>query len=72
MADIGARATVALGQRLQRQIEDRFAAFPDMAVVLTGDAYVGSRGLDAILTDLRGSLGLALVVIFEVLRPQLS
>ena len=35
-----------------------------LEVHLTGDAYVASKGLDAVISDLVGSLGLAVVVIF--------
>lgn len=67
VADVGARATIALGERLQDEMAARFAPFPDVEAALTGDAYVGSKGLEAVTEDLLGSVGLAFVVIFGIM-----
>lgn len=65
--DMGARRTNLLLDDLEAQVETLFGAIPGVDVRLTGDAYVGSRGLDAVITDLIGSLATAVFIIFIVL-----
>lgn len=66
LADVGAQATIALGDEILAEAARRFAGEP-VTVALTGDAYVNARGLDAVIDDLVGSLGLAVVIIFGFL-----
>ena len=62
--DFGAQATIALADRLEDYAKTQLAPFSDVQVRLTGDAYVGSKGLDVVITDLMSSLGLAVFIIF--------
>lgn len=63
--DVGAQATM----RLSEAIDERLAeALPDsVSVGMTGEAYDGSVGMDAVVTDLLYSLLLAVVIIFFLL-----
>lgn len=63
VVDMGARATIGLADALESEARTRLERF-GLEVDLTGDAYVASKGLDAVISDLVGSLGLAVVVIF--------
>lgn len=65
--DMGARKTNQLLDDLENEVESLFAPIEGVNVRLTGDAYVGSRGLDAVITDLIGSLATAVFIIFIVL-----
>lgn len=65
--DMGARKTNQLLDDLEAEIDSLFAPIDGVSVRLTGDAYVGSRGLDAVITDLIGSLATAVLIIFIVL-----
>lgn len=65
--DMGALQTNKLLDRLEADIEARFADIPGVEVRLTGDAYIGSRGLDAVISDLISSLGTAVIIIFVLL-----
>lgn len=64
MVDVGARATIAFGRALDAQLEAELGAMPDVTARITGDAWVSSLGLDAVINDLLGSLGLAIIIIF--------
>lgn len=64
VADMGAQATIRLADALEERAERELAGVEGVRVQLTGDAYVGSKGLDVVITDLLSSLGLAVVVIF--------
>lgn len=65
--DMGAKETNLLLDRMEAQIAERFANIEGVEVRLTGDAYIGSRGLDAVITDLISSLATAVLVIFLIL-----
>lgn len=65
--DMGARKTNELLDDLETEIAGLFGSMEGVDVRLTGDAYVGSRGLDAVITDLIGSLATAILIIFIVL-----
>jgi len=67
IADVGAQATIALGGRIEEEAAARFGAMDDVRIDITGDAYVNARGLDAVISDLVGSLLLAVVIIFGFL-----
>src|SRR5699024_1016420 len=62
--DMGARTNNQLLDDLQNEVERLFAPVEGVNVRLTGDAYVGSRGLDAVITDRIGSLATAVFIIF--------
>ena len=67
IADVGAQATIELGETAMALAAETFADMDDIGVVVTGDAYVNATGLDAVIDDLVGSLLLAVVVIFGFL-----
>ena len=64
VADVGAQATIRLADALEARAAELFDPLGGVRVQLTGDAYVGSKGLDVVISDLLSSLGLAVVVIF--------
>lgn len=64
MVDVGARATIAFGHALDDRLEAELGGLDDVHARITGDAWVSSLGLDAVINDLLGSLGLAIVIIF--------
>jgi predicted RND superfamily exporter protein len=63
VVDMGARATIGLADAIEAEARAQLEPL-GLEVHLTGDAYVASKGLDAVISDLVGSLGLAVVVIF--------
>ncbi|RLB53535.1 MAG: hypothetical protein DRJ42_11735 [Deltaproteobacteria bacterium] len=64
VADIGAQATMRLIDRLEGEL----SAIRERAeVALTGEAFTGSVGTEAVVTDIMRSLGLAILIIFVVL-----
>ncbi len=64
VADIGAQATMALIGQLQTEL----APLEERArVSLTGEAFTGSVGTEAVVTDIMRSLGVAILIIFVVL-----
>jgi hypothetical protein len=64
VADIGAQKTM----RLIHELERRLGPLDSRAeVTLTGEAFTGSVGTDAVVGDIIRSLGLAIVIIFVVL-----
>lgn len=67
IADVGAQATIALGDEVNRHAAEVLGELGDIETVLTGDAYVNAMGLDAVIDDLVGSLLLAIVIIFGFL-----
>ncbi|MFT6396040.1 MAG: putative RND superfamily exporter protein [Bradymonadia bacterium] len=62
--DFGAQATILLSDALVEEATAIFANHEDLEFRLTGDAYTGSVGLKAVISDLIGSLLLAIFVIF--------
>jgi hydrophobe/amphiphile efflux-3 (HAE3) family protein len=67
LADIGSHGTGLFVERVQRELERALAKFPDVRVSFGGDAYMSSRGLDAVVADLSGSVLVAALVIFLLL-----
>ncbi len=65
-ADIGARRSSALIDEIQAEAERRFEPL-GLTVSVTGEAYIGSRGIESVVRDLVGSLGLSVVLIFATL-----
>ncbi|MCB9507680.1 MAG: MMPL family transporter [Myxococcales bacterium] len=62
--DDGSRATLAMTARARATLDEALAPFGDVRVELSGDAYTGSLGLDALIRDMATSLGMAVVIIF--------
>ena len=65
--DMGARRTNLFIDALELELDRAFSGVEGVSIRLTGDAYVGSRGLDAVIGDLLGSLATAFVIIFVFL-----
>lgn len=66
IGDVGARRTGDIIDGVQAEAERRFGAL-GIDVSLTGEAFIGSRGIDSVVQDLVGSLGLSVVLIFATL-----
>ena len=64
--DIGARRSSALIEEIQAEAERRFEPL-GLEVSVTGEAYIGSRGIESVVRDLVGSLGLSVLLIFATL-----
>jgi predicted RND superfamily exporter protein len=67
LADVGSRATSHFADALQQRIDREFASHQDVKASFGGDAYLSSRGLDAVVADLSGSVALAALVVFALL-----
>jgi predicted RND superfamily exporter protein len=67
LTDLGSRATLAFTDALKAELSRELGHFKDIKVAFTGDAYVSSRGLDAVVSDLTGSLGLAVATILAII-----
>jgi predicted RND superfamily exporter protein len=63
LRDVGSRSTLALVASLRRELERALANDKQVSFAFTGDAYLSSHGLDAVVTDLTGSLGVAVITI---------
>lgn len=67
LRDIGAKATLRFVDKLQHEIDSVLGKDKTLTVSFTGEAYTGSLGQVAVVSDLTGSLLLAVVVIFLLL-----
>jgi len=72
LSDIGSHATGLFVETIRKRLRGQLARFPDLQVSFGGDAYVSSRGLDAVVADLSGSVLVAAVVIFMLLTVLLG
>jgi predicted RND superfamily exporter protein len=66
VGDIGARRSSALIEEIRVEADRRFGAL-GLDVSLTGEAYIGSRGIEAVVSDLLSSLSLSSILIFLML-----
>jgi len=66
LRDDGSRATLGLIDDLDRRLKRALKPFADVKYELTGDAYISSRGLEAVVSDLTGSLGVASLTILTL------
>ena len=64
--DIGAQATISFIEELEQQFDNLLKPH-GIDYALTGEAYTGSRGQEAVVSDLLGSLAVAVVIIFLLL-----
>jgi hypothetical protein len=64
LTDMGAKQTIALAEQLEKKAKSLFGDMVNVEFHLTGDAYVGSLGLDIVIRDLMWSLGTAFLIIF--------
>ncbi|MEM7135441.1 MAG: MMPL family transporter [Myxococcota bacterium] len=67
LRDVGAQATMTFLDELEGVINDELADDDKVTHSFTGEAYTGSRGQAAVVSDLLGSLLVAVVVIFLLL-----
>jgi predicted RND superfamily exporter protein len=67
LRDVGAQATMRFLDALDRIIEAELGDDETVSVSFTGEAYTGSRGQVAVVSDLAGSLLVAVVLIFLLL-----
>ncbi|MDB4976112.1 MAG: putative rane protein [Myxococcaceae bacterium] len=63
LRDTGSRATLALVAALEGQLKRALGSDKSVSFAFTGDAYLSSHGLDAVVSDLTGSLGVAVLTI---------
>jgi hypothetical protein len=61
LKDNGSRATLALVEHIDAQLKQTLPK--GVSFAFTGDAYLSSHGLDAVVSDLTGSLGVAIITI---------
>lgn len=66
LADVGAAASLVLIEELRERMQERFEPL-GVRVSMTGEAYTGSVGLTAVVTDLLRSLSTAVLIIFGML-----
>ncbi len=67
LRDVGAQATMRFLDTLERIIESELGDDETVSVSFTGEAYTGSRGQAAVVSDLLGSLLTAVLIIFLLL-----
>lgn len=67
LADIGANATQAFGDRLSLELEERFEGLQDVQVAFSGDAHDMSEGMTAVISDMLSSVATAFSVIFVMM-----
>jgi len=67
LRDVGAQATMRFLDDLEAVIDEELAEDDTIKASFTGEAYTGSRGQAAVVSDLLGSLLIAVVVIFLLL-----
>lgn len=67
LRDVGAQATMRFLDELDEVVERELGDDETISVSFTGEAYTGSRGQAAVVSDLLGSLLVAVVVIFLLL-----
>lgn len=67
LADVGSRATGQLVEELASVVERELGDFQDIKSAFGGDAYVSSRGLDAVVADLSGSVTVAALIVLALL-----
>lgn len=63
LEDIGASRSLVLIEQLRSRLDERFQPL-GVRVEMTGEGYTGSIGLEAIVDDLLGGLGVAVLIIF--------
>ncbi len=67
LRDVGAQATMSFLDELEAVVHEELGSDESVTYSFTGEAYTGSRGQAAVVTDLLGSLFIAIVVIFLLL-----
>jgi len=67
LGDVGARRSIEIIDDIERQLEVELGAIPGVRWSLLGEGYIGSHGVDSVVTDLFGSLALSVVIIFAMI-----
>jgi len=67
LRDVGAQATLRFLDKLEAVIESKLGNDHTVSVSFTGEAYTGSRGQAAVVSDLMSSMFVAVLVIFLLL-----
>ena len=67
LRDVGAQATMRFLDILEGVVDEELGDDATVTVSYTGEAYTGSRGQAAVVSDLLGSLLIAVIVIFLLL-----
>jgi predicted RND superfamily exporter protein len=67
LADIGSHRTGLFVERAKRRLASELASLKGVHASFSGDAYLGSRGLEAVVADLSGSVLIAALMIFVLL-----
>jgi hypothetical protein len=67
LADVGARRSIEIIDDIERQLQAELGAIPGVRWSLLGEGYIGSHGVDSVVNDLFGSLGLSVVIIFAMI-----
>jgi uncharacterized protein len=67
LRDVGAQATLGFIEDLRGEIKRSLTDVQGVDFAFAGDAYTGSRGLEAVVRDLLGSLLTAVIIIFLLL-----
>ncbi|MFW5876149.1 MAG: efflux RND transporter permease subunit [Myxococcota bacterium] len=67
LRDVGAQATLGFIEDLRGQMKRELQGVENVEFFFAGDAYTGSRGLEAVVHDLLGSLLTAVGIIFLLL-----
>lgn len=64
LADVGARRSIDIIHGVEERLELELGTTEGLTWSLLGEGYIGSHGVDSVVTDLFGSLSLSVVVIF--------
>jgi hydrophobe/amphiphile efflux-3 (HAE3) family protein len=67
LGDVGARRSIEIIHRVEALMHERFDAIAGVRFSLLGEGYIGSHGVDAVVSDLFGSLSLSVIVIFAMI-----
>lgn len=67
LADVGARRSIEIIDGVEAQMRQRFDGMSGVRFSLLGEGYIGSHGVDAVVSDLFGSLSLSVIVIFAMI-----
>ncbi|MFW5920865.1 MAG: efflux RND transporter permease subunit, partial [Polyangiales bacterium] len=67
LKDVGAKRTLELIEELDAKVTSTFEDHENVEISYAGDAYTGSKSLNAVVTDLLGSLLMAIAIIFVLL-----
>lgn len=67
LGDVGARRSIEIIDDVEARMRERFSAYPGIRFSLLGEGYIGSHGVDSVVSDLFGSLSLSVIVIFAMI-----